>query len=1071
MSASPDFIDTSQPSTKMVHCDCGCDQTVSYATRKAHREGKGPLLLQAQRLANKRFHTGNNAEMDIDIPASFESGHSTPTSNVDEPMDQDAHDHNAGGDSPQGTMATDPFGISVAESTQRTLQQEYSHRLVGAKKARWPVVAHLVGNQANHPKHVFVADHPSDDDIGESSEEEEDDLPPPLTDSDDSEEDEIDDWNDDDDGDGEEGHGDEEMDGEEDDARIRNNTDNETEDGDIQMETAVVLNALPVLSVENEEDLVAASAFAARREAAEAVARRIHDSEAQGISERDAEILRTFVLKVEDHLSQSTFGRLPQAYPNHDHLSLKLTTKRARLVSGFDAVQYHCCINSCICFVGPYANLTQCPHCKEDRFTSRNGPRNHFDYIPLIPRLTAMISNTAHAELMTYRAKHKHRKGIIADIFDGTHYRELCGTPLADGGRNHFSDPRDIALGLSTDGFGPHRRRKKTCWPIILLNYNLPPTVRVQKKYIINIGTVPGPKKPQDWDSFFWPLAQELLELEAGVEAFDALSKSLFKLRAHLLVAFGDMPAVSLIMRMKGQNGISPCRFCLIKGNTGGGRTNYIPLCRHGLDEDDYDASNLPMRSHQGFMDHIAQIEGAATTAQRDLLATEYGIKGMPLLNDLSSIYFPDSFPLDFMHLIWENLIPNLIRFWKKEFKDLDHKRMGYVISTNDWNAIGLASGTSGRTIPSAFGAPIPNLATQQYYMTAEMYSNWTLFVAPIVLRDRFPDKVYYTHFMQLHRLLKLCLDLELTDEEINTIQKGFEEWVDEYERLYYRYDKTRLSACPLTIHALLHISWGIRMAGPIGGYWAFVMERHCNTLLPAVRNRRHPYPSISRFVTASAQLDQIRLMYDADGQLDLDPVKPEPKTVVYRRYSKYRLLQPRRKEHLSDALKNLVWVSLVTRFTTTENPITRNTVRDLVPLEDEVVQFGKVRIGDGAEQISGCDFVSKREDSRDSTFLKYVQLVDKRAHRRGASVFVEQEFFGQLKRILVIDLPKLPQINVKKAQTIVFALVQIATTEKKYGFHSFKRMGRNDLVDLKTVKCVVGRVWDREQWTIVDRT
>ena len=44
-----------------------------------------------------------------------------------------------------------------------------------------------------------------------------------------------------------------------------------------------------------------------------------------------------------------------------------------------------------------------------------------------------------------------------------------------------------------------------------------------------------------------------------GVKAFDVVSLSLFLLHAYLILAFGDIPTMA---RMKGQNGISPCRIC-----------------------------------------------------------------------------------------------------------------------------------------------------------------------------------------------------------------------------------------------------------------------------------------------------------------------------------------------------------------------------------------------------------------------------------------------------------------------------------------------------------------------------
>ncbi len=54
------------------------------------------------------------------------------------------------------------------------------------------------------------------------------------------------------------------------------------------------------------------------------------------------------------------------------------------------------------------------------------------------------------------------------------------------------------------------------------------------------------------------------------------------------------------------------------------------------------------------------------------------------------------------------------------------------------WEAIGAASGDSGDTIPSCFGPRWPNVATEKSSWTADSRSFWTLFVSPIVLRNRF---------------------------------------------------------------------------------------------------------------------------------------------------------------------------------------------------------------------------------------------------------------------------------------------------------------------------------------------
>lgn len=113
-------------------------------------------------------------------------------------------------------------------------------------------------------------------------------------------------------------------------------------------------------------------------------------------------------------------------------------------------------------------------------------------------------------------------------------------------------------------------------------------------------------------------------------------------------------------------------------------------------------------------------------------LSKQYGIKGTPILSTLSSISFPASFPFDFMHLIWENLIPNLILFWTGNFKDLDHHDADYVIQPSIWNDIGKITASCKASIPSTFGAPVPNIAIHRSQMTSEMYANWTLFIAPL---------------------------------------------------------------------------------------------------------------------------------------------------------------------------------------------------------------------------------------------------------------------------------------------------------------------------------------------------
>ena len=74
-----------------------------------------------------------------------------------------------------------------------------------------------------------------------------------------------------------------------------------------------------------------------------------------------------------------------------------------------------------------------------------------------MPRLCAWFECPEMVTRMRYRCLFEHIPDQINDIFDGKHYQSLCDKHviIEDKRLNHkfFSDQRDIALGLSTDGF------------------------------------------------------------------------------------------------------------------------------------------------------------------------------------------------------------------------------------------------------------------------------------------------------------------------------------------------------------------------------------------------------------------------------------------------------------------------------------------------------------------------------------------------------------------------------------------------------------------------------------------
>lgn len=78
------------------------------------------------------------------------------------------------------------------------------------------------------------------------------------------------------------------------------------------------------------------------------------------------------------------------------------------------------------------------------------------------------------------------------------------------------SDPRNVRLGLASDGFNPFGLMSVSysTWPVILIPYNLPPWLCLKQPYWIMSMIIPGPKSPgNNIDVYLQSLIGELNEL------------------------------------------------------------------------------------------------------------------------------------------------------------------------------------------------------------------------------------------------------------------------------------------------------------------------------------------------------------------------------------------------------------------------------------------------------------------------------------------------------------------------------------------------------------------------------
>ncbi|RPA74662.1 hypothetical protein BJ508DRAFT_215155, partial [Ascobolus immersus RN42] len=106
--------------------------------------------------------------------------------------------------------------------------------------------------------------------------------------------------------------------------------------------------------------------------------------------------------------------------------------------------------------------------------------------------------------------------------------------------------------------------------------------------------------------------------------------------------------------------------------------------------------------------------------------------------------------------------------------------------------------------------------------------ANWKRFVfhqSPIYFRKYLP-KEHYDAWMNLVDGIRLATRRTLDLDEVDQVRERFFQFVDYYERTFYRYDADRVSACLPTIHQLRHVHEAILICGPMFVYAQWSMER-----------------------------------------------------------------------------------------------------------------------------------------------------------------------------------------------------------------------------------------------------
>jgi hypothetical protein len=80
-----------------------------------------------------------------------------------------------------------------------------------------------------------------------------------------------------------------------------------------------------------------------------------------------------------------------------------------------------------------------------------------------------------------------------------------------------------------------------------------------------------------------------------------------------------------------------------------------------------------------------------------------------------------------------------------------------------------------------------------------------------------------------------------------------------------------RISACPLTLHAMIHLASDTRNAGPLSRIWEYVTERFMGRIARSITSRQYPFSQLAETVKRTEQIKVVALRYGLEDQLKLE--------------------------------------------------------------------------------------------------------------------------------------------------------------------------------------------------------
>ncbi|CAB5181446.1 unnamed protein product [Rhizophagus irregularis] len=297
-------------------------------------------------------------------------------------------------------------------------------------------------------------------------------------------------------------------------------------------------------------------------------------------------------------------------------------------------------------------------------------------------------------------------------------------------------------------------------------------------------------------------------------------------------------------------------------------------------------------------------------------------------------------------------------------------------------------------------------------------------------------DKRHLQGWANFVKSVKLCLEPEISEEQIDDVQILLKKFSDYYEREYYQNNGQRLAACKISFHYLLHVANSIKYCGPSWTHWQFPIERVCGILQPLIKSKIKPYSNLANMLTLLQQFYMLPFFSISKAIFKENPLKQWSKERVFSTegYEEKFYSPSTQYSLLSQEHKHLI------KFYEGSSNINRNDLE--MEVNNYGVRYGRLRTSDG-QYISSCCIKRNNKIARNNYCAQIRRTIDKLAHRPNAPPqLVIVDIYGIVNYYLVHEF---------NHQVYMLAYVQLTSkiVEDEYGCKHFTQFRSKEFIDV----------------------